>query len=135
MLAWFIANGVDLGRHGAAALHQAASWGRADLVGRLLDSNVPVDARDAAGATALLHGVGAGQLDVVRLLLARGAERNPRDRDGRDAEAYMAMAVGAITAMIAQRQKSRAWRPTKHLRQQLAALTAQHAAIRELLAH
>jgi ankyrin repeat protein len=133
MLAWFMANGVDLGRHGAAALHQAASSGRADLVGRLLDSNVPVDARDTAGATALLHGVGAGQLDVVRLLLARGAERRPYDRDGRDADAYMAMAVEPIAAMIAQRQKSRAWRPTEHLRQQLAALTAQHAAIRELL--
>lgn len=134
MLAWFMANRVDLGRHGVAALHHAASSGRADLVGRLLDSNVPVDARDTAGATALLHGVGAGQLDVVRLLLARGAERHPRDRYGRDADAYMAMAAEPITAMIARREMSRASKPTGHLRKKLADLTAQHAAIRELLA-
>ena len=134
MLAWFMANGVDLGRHGAAALHQAASSGRADLVGRLLDSNVPVDARDTAGATALLHGVGAGQLDVVRLLLARGAERNPSDRERRGVDAYMAMAVEPIAALIARREMSRAYKPTGPLRKQLSDLIAQHAAIRELLA-
>jgi ankyrin repeat protein len=134
MLEWLITGGVNLDRHGAAALHQAASSGRLDLVRLLLDLNVPVDARDGAGATALLHGARAGQLDVVQFLLARGAERYPGDREGRGIEAYMAMAVGPIAAMIAQRERSRAYRPTGHLRQQLAALTAQHAAVRELLA-
>jgi hypothetical protein len=71
---------------------------------------------------------------VVQFLLARGAARYPRDREGRGIEAYMAMAVGPIAAMIERRENSRAHRPTGHLRQQLAALTAQHAAVRELLA-
>ena len=52
----------------------------------------------------------------------------------RGIDAYMAMAVEPITAMIKRREMSRAYRPTDHLRQQLAALTAQHAAVRELLA-
>ena len=108
--------------------------GRVELVRLLLDLNVPVDARDSAGGTALLHGARAGQVDVVRLLLARGAERYPRDREGRGIEAYMAMAVRPISAMIEQRASSRAYRPTGHLKQQLAALTAQHVAVRELLA-
>ena len=105
MLEWFITGGVDLDRHGAAALHQAASSGRLDLVRLLLDLNVPVDARDSAGATTLLHGARAGQVDVVQFLLARGAERYPRDREGRGIEAYMAMAVGPIAAMIEQREQ------------------------------
>ena len=134
MLAWFIANGVDLDRHGTAALHHAAAAGRADIVGLLLDRNVPVNARDDAGATALLRAVASGQTEVVRLLLARGAERNPRDRDGRGADAYMAMAVEPIEALIKRRGMSRAHRPTAHLAMQLADLAAQHAAIRELLA-
>ena len=133
MLAWFIANGVDLGRHGTAALHQAAVSGRHDLVGLLIDSNVPVDAHDDAGATALLRAAGAGRLDVVRLL-ARGAERNPSDSDGRDVEAHMAMAARTIAALIERRGMSRAYKPTAHLQMQLADLTAQHVAIRELLA-
>jgi len=134
MLEWFISGGVDLDRHGAAALHQAASSGRVDLVRLLFDLNVPVDARDSRGATALLHGAYAGQVDVVRFLLTRGAERYPRDRDGRGIEAYMVMAVSPISAMIEQRERSRAYRPTGHLRQQRAELTAQHAIVRELLA-
>jgi ankyrin repeat protein len=134
MLAWFIANGVDLGRHGTAALHHAAASGRTDLVGLLLDSNVPVDARDDAGATALLRAVGRGQVEVVALLLARGAERNPRDWNGRDAEAYMSVAAVPIADLIKRRGMSRAYKPTAHLEMQLADLTAQHAAIRELLA-
>jgi uncharacterized protein len=134
MLAWFIANRVDLGRHGAAALHQAAASGRADIVGPLLDSNVPVNVRDEAGGTALLRAAATGQVDVVRLLLARGAERNPRDHDGRGADAYMAMAVVPIEGRIKRRGMSRAYKPTAHLKMQLADLAAQHAAIRELLA-
>ena len=133
MLAWFIANGVDLGRHGAAALHQAAASGRPDLVGLLLDSNVPVNVRDDAGATALHRAASRGQVEVVRLLLTRGAERNPRDRDGRGVDAYMAVAAEMIAALIERRGMSRAYKPTAHLRMQLADLTAQHAAIRELL--
>jgi ankyrin repeat protein len=134
MLAWFIANGVDLQRHGSAALHQAAVSGRSDIVRLLLESNVPVDARDEAGTTALLRAAGTGQVEVVRLLLVRGAERGARDRDGRGVDAYMTFAADDITAVIKRRGMSRAYKPTAHLKMQLADLTAQHAAIRELLA-
>lgn len=134
MLTWFITNGVDLGRHGTAALHQAAVSGRSDLVRLLLDFNVPVDARDDVGATALLRAAGAGQPDVVGLLLARGAERDPSDQHARGVDAYMAMATDPIAARIKRRGMSRAYRPTGHLEKQLAELTAQQAAVRDLLA-
>jgi ankyrin repeat protein len=108
--------------------------GRSDIVRLLLDSNVPVDARDEAGTTALLRAAGTGQVEVVRLLLVRGAERGARDRDGRGVDAYMTFAADDITAVIKRRGMSRAYKPTAHLKMQLADLTAQHAAIRELLA-
>jgi ankyrin repeat protein len=134
MLQWFLANGVDLGRHGAAALHQAAAAGRADLARLLLDAKVPVDVRDDAGATPLLRGAGDGHVDMVRLLLERGADRDPRDRRGRGIDAYMATAIDGIALQIARRKASRAWRPTAHLEAQLGDLRERHAAIGKLLA-
>ena len=135
MLAWFIANGVDLGRHGGAALHHAAASGRPDLVRLLLE----LERAGRMSATTLERRrctmpPRTGQIEVVRLLLARGAERNPRDRDGRGVDAYHGDGCRTHQALIKRRGMSRAYKPTEHLKMQLADLTAQHAAIRELLA-
>lgn len=50
-----------------------------DAVGSLLDRGVPVDARDADGATALLVAARKGYVGLSRLLLDRGADPNVAD--------------------------------------------------------
>jgi ankyrin repeat protein len=56
-----------------------ADWERAVVAGdplaveRLLDAGCPVDARDSHGQTALMNAARLGHIDVVRLLVARGA--------------------------------------------------------------
>jgi ankyrin repeat protein len=134
LLQWFLAGGVDLARHGGAALTEAASAGRLDLIEMLLDAAVPVDARNAAGATALLHAAGAGQVETVRFLLARGADRGKHDSQGRDIEAYMAVRPAKLKSRIKTRSASRAHKPTAHLSVRLRDLTASYAEIRALLA-
>ena len=75
----------------------------------LLDLNVPVDvARRRRGDGAAVVARAPAQSDVVRLLLARGAERYPRDREGRGIEAYMAMAVGPHLGADRAARKARA---------------------------
>ncbi len=55
-----------------------AACARGDLktISRILDSGVPVDARDAQGNTALMVACRNCQLEAVRLLLERGADVN-----------------------------------------------------------
>jgi ankyrin repeat protein len=61
----------------------AAQGGDAKAVRQLLDSGVPVDVRDVeSGATALMAAAGVGKLDVVSLLLERGADPNARTLAG-----------------------------------------------------
>ncbi|MGH6770938.1 MAG: ankyrin repeat domain-containing protein [Xanthobacteraceae bacterium] len=134
MLQWFLANGVDLGRHGGAALAQTASAGRLDLIEALIGAGVPVDARDAVGATGLLRAVGSGHVEAVRFLLVRGADRGPRDSQGRGVEEYMMFRPAMLMRRIKERSMSRAYKPTKHLQVELSDLTARHAEIRILLA-
>jgi ankyrin repeat protein len=52
----------------------AARQGAGTATGRLLELGFPVDARDAQGATALLHACGAGHRDVAALLIDAGAD-------------------------------------------------------------
>jgi outer membrane protein assembly factor BamB len=61
------------------ALFDAARNGDLAAVTRLLDSGVPVDARSRYGATALFFACDKRHLDVVRLLLDRGADVNATD--------------------------------------------------------
>lgn len=55
-------------------LIQAATHGAETAVRRLLELGFPVDARDAQGATALLHACGAGHRHVAVALLDAGAD-------------------------------------------------------------
>ena len=81
-------------RHAAAAVEQsaldearqrhpdlvleAASSGRWDAIGFLLDAGFAADVDDG-GASPLHHAAGAGRLDVVKLLVEHGADTNRSD--------------------------------------------------------
>jgi ankyrin repeat protein len=72
----------------------AASAGDAEAVGKLLELELPVDAVDGYGATALLHAAGRGYADVAALLLERGANPAHAAKDGST----------ALSAAVAARQ-------------------------------
>lgn len=57
-------------------LHGAAAQGHLRIATRFLDLGAPVDAQDWHGATPLVHAAYYDKSDIVRLLLARGAEVN-----------------------------------------------------------
>lgn len=56
-----------------AELHEAARNGDLAAVRTLLDAGVPVDAKSEYGATALSFAADKGHLEIVKLLLSRGA--------------------------------------------------------------
>ncbi len=63
----------------ADALWDAARNGDAAAVTRLLDAGVDVNAKFRYGATALSYACDRGHLEVVKVLLARGADVNVKD--------------------------------------------------------
>jgi hypothetical protein len=63
----------------ADALWEAARKGDAPTVKQLLDAGVDVNSKFRYGATALSYACDRGHLDVVRLLLERGADPNVKD--------------------------------------------------------
>ncbi len=129
-----IAAGADLARYGGDALGEAAAGGRTDLALILLQQGVAVETRDEAGATALLRAAGAGQVEMVRWLLAAGADPHAVDAAGRGAEDYMTVSTGRLTEEIESRRASRALKPTAHLEIEVEDLEARFAEIRTLLA-
>lgn len=64
----------------AGPLLAAASTGREDVVALLLDLGVPVELEDSDGARALHHAAWTDAVGVARLLIARGAEIDCRER-------------------------------------------------------
>jgi len=74
-------------RYHSTPLMYAAMEGHADVVKYLIDiCKVPVDSYDARGHTALMLSVRRGQLEVSRLLLERGADREKMNVDGKTAK-------------------------------------------------
>ena len=70
-----IRNGTDLAAYGPSALLYAVSRGRKDVVSVLLDAGVDVNSKVARSQNSVLHSASAtGDLDLVKLLLSRGAE-------------------------------------------------------------
>lgn len=63
-------------------LIQVAKQGVDTAVRRLLELGFPVDARDAQGATALLHACGAGHRDVAITLMNAGADMAASAQNG-----------------------------------------------------
>ncbi len=77
---------------GQTALHYATDsqtlLPREDVAGTvqaLLDGGASVDAQDSAGMTAMMHASEGGYVEVVRVLLARGANPTLKDLRGRTA--------------------------------------------------
>src|ERR687896_2595045 len=63
----------------AEALFEAARSGDRARVAQLLDAGVDVNTRARYDATALMFAADKGHLDVVRLLVERGADLNVQD--------------------------------------------------------
>eukprot|EP00163_Fabomonas_tropica_P024054 TRINITY_DN4160_c2_g1_i2.p1 TRINITY_DN4160_c2_g1~~TRINITY_DN4160_c2_g1_i2.p1 ORF type:complete len:106 (-),score=7.57 TRINITY_DN4160_c2_g1_i2:56-373(-) len=59
-------------------LLQASAEGDYERVHSLLENNVDVNTRDKHGFSALHHACGNGQLDVAKLLIHAGADRDAR---------------------------------------------------------
>ena len=66
------------------AMRYAAAYGNENVVTFMLDRGVDVDAHTGDGETALFYAVLSGHLDVIQLLLARGARPGVRTRYGGD---------------------------------------------------
>ncbi len=72
-------------------LMAAAEAGKAEMVKYLLETPLflnALNAKDKIGETALIKAAGAGNLDVVRLLVKEGADLNKKDDSGRTALAH-----------------------------------------------
>ncbi|WP_373637709.1 ankyrin repeat domain-containing protein [Arthrobacter sp. ZGTC412] len=88
-----LAAGADVAstnRYGGTALIPASEHGHVETVQILVDAGVPVNHVNNLGWTAmqeaiLLNSGGPRQQEVVRLLLAAGADPNIRDAEGRTA--------------------------------------------------
>jgi ankyrin repeat protein len=90
-----LAVGVDATRaygHGLTALMWAAgheegvgSRSALEVVDLLLDAGAPIDAADDRGRTALMTAAELGHGAIVERLLARGADRALRDKEGKRA--------------------------------------------------
>lgn len=104
-----LANGADVAstnRFGGTALIPASEHGHVDTVRILLAAGVPVNHVNNLGWTALQEAIllndgGPRQQDVVRQLLAAGAEPDIRDPQGRTAlENAERLGFGAIAELI-----------------------------------
>jgi hypothetical protein len=85
------------GPQGATPLMSAALYGDAALVSRLLAAGADPDARDTAGATALMWAV--PDRHKMQLLLDAGADVNVRSDGGRSALVVASGIVGAAEAV------------------------------------
>ncbi|ODV24089.1 MAG: hypothetical protein ABT19_04660 [Rhodanobacter sp. SCN 68-63] len=89
----------------ASDLPAAAATGAVVAVERLLELGMPVDTRDAQGASALLHACGAGQREVARRLLDAGADISLTAQSGMTAlAAAVAARREALVTLLLERQ-------------------------------
>ncbi|KXJ21456.1 ankyrin repeat domain-containing protein 11 [Exaiptasia diaphana] len=65
------------------ALHWSCIYGRAEMVGILLDNGADIEKRDSKGWTALHFAANGGYLDVVEMLLASCVEVAATSHDGK----------------------------------------------------
>mmetsp|Transcript_101525 Transcript_101525/g.176236 ORF Transcript_101525/g.176236 Transcript_101525/m.176236 type:complete len:767 (-) Transcript_101525:287-2587(-) len=72
---------------GRTALHKAAFWGHIETITCLLDEyKLDPNVQDASGDTALHDAVRFGHAPLVEKLLASGADKNVKNKAGKDAE-------------------------------------------------
>jgi ankyrin repeat protein len=85
---------ITYGEHSITPLHKAAERGQPEIVKYLLGKGANPNARASDdGGTALMAGVMSANDDVVRMLLAAGADVKPRDNRGNSA--FSAAVFGA----------------------------------------
>jgi ankyrin len=78
--------------HGVTTLHMACQDGSAALVAKLLQLHPDLDAWDGAEFTPLLNAAEAGRVDLLKLLIAAGADLKAVQKNGRNA---LHLAAGA----------------------------------------
>ncbi|MET0321425.1 MAG: ankyrin repeat domain-containing protein [Duganella sp.] len=71
--------GARVNQQGWSALHYAAAGGSVEITNLLLDHQARIDAEAPAGLTPLMLAAREGQEDVVKVLLARGADATLKD--------------------------------------------------------
>jgi len=87
-------------QHGRTALHSCAVAGRASTAAILLSGKAERDARDSEGNTPLILAARYGQLDVVRVLAAAGADLRAVNSAGHTASDAARHAKSAATAEL-----------------------------------
>jgi hypothetical protein len=89
---------------GATALMAAAKNGRIDVVKRLLDQKLNVNAVDKQGVTALMLAAENNKVEIVKLLLKKNADPNVEDQTGWTAlmKAVYQGNTDCVTALAAQ---------------------------------
>lgn len=83
---------IGILHQGESILHAAASSGQLGVVKLAIDKGVGVDQKDSSERTAVMRAASGGHPDVVRELLARGAD--PRAADSYDSALTSAAASG-----------------------------------------
>lgn len=85
--ALLLERGADLRNWGEASLGQACVNGHRDVAEFLINRGIDVNTIVIKNPewTALMAATNAGQLDVVRMLVRKGASLDMRDRDGKTA--------------------------------------------------
>jgi ankyrin repeat protein len=69
-------------QNGRLALNWAAWGNHVDAVKLLLELKAPIEGENLTGFTALSHAAETGSIDVVKVLLAAGADPDHMTRDG-----------------------------------------------------
>lgn len=80
-----IDRGAQVNREGWSALHYAATGPQPRVSALLLDRGAAIDSRAPNGNTPLMMAALYGKEETVKLLLARGADRNLKNRQDRTA--------------------------------------------------
>jgi uncharacterized protein len=71
---------ANQGRYGAA-MGEAARFGDADFINTQLSSGIAADVETEDGGTPLMFAASAAEAEVIKILLAAGANVNARDRE------------------------------------------------------
>jgi cytohesin len=84
-----------------ASLHEACKMGNVKAVQSYLDKEASIDAKDSKGITPMGYAIGAGYLDIVKLLLKRNADTLLVDSRGNSGLHYAAgYGRGVIVAFL-----------------------------------
>lgn len=115
---FLLQRGADPGirnKRGVAPLQLATALGFTEGVAALIKGGAGLEVADQTGETPLITAVHARNLELVRLLLEKGADPDRTDNSGRSARDYMELQAGnaVIRQEFAQADAKRAAAGTK----------------------